>query len=99
MEGNKYVVFKVDDFERIALDKGTAARNEFMRSALHDAVVIRRQDMFAPPALHSYANSIAIVARLMIYNDPAKSKELQSIADYFHEQATLAEAESHKIPD
>lgn len=60
---------------------------------LDDAVVIRRQDLFAGPALHSYASSIAIASRL------SDDSRLQPIADYFHRQAVLADEEGWKTPD
>lgn len=60
---------------------------------LDDAVVIRRQDLFAGPALHSYASSIAIASKL------SDERKLQPIADYFHRQAVLADAEGWKLPD
>lgn len=97
----KYVVFKTEDFEAIAGDKGTATRNEFMRSAVDDAVVIRRQDHFAASALHMYANGIAMACKLLVEEgmDSPFVKSLQDTADYFHEQAVLAEAEAFKFPD
>lgn len=64
-----------------------------MEFALADAVVIRRQDLFAGPALHSYAASIGIASR--VGNLP----DLIPVADYFHEQALLADEEGWKVPD
>jgi hypothetical protein len=65
--------------------------------ALPDAVVIRRQDLFAGPALHSYASSISIASKLNA--DPDLTKGLQGVADYFHDQAVLADEEGWKLPD
>ena len=67
---------------------------------LQDAVVIRRQDVFAPPALDAYANSIAVALTL----DPEApstdwGQRLRAISDYFHEQAALAWQQHRKIPD
>jgi hypothetical protein len=65
--------------------------------ALADAVVIRRQDLFAGPALHSYASSISIASKLN--SDPDLTKGLRNVADYFHDQAVLADEEGWKLPD
>jgi len=91
MLDDKYVVFKSEDF----LDETVLPTDV---EPITDAVVIRRQDMFAPPALHVYANSIAMAVKMIDIN-AAERKPLQAIADYFHEQAVLAEAEAWKWPD
>ena len=64
---------------------------------IKDAVVIRRQDYFATAALASYANSIAIAAKLT--DDPKKRLELIDVADYFQRQSELAAEEGWKTPD
>ena len=71
---------------------------EVERVRLKDAVVIRRQDYFAAPALNAYAQCIAISARL-IQDDLVRQGELLQIADYFHQQAELAAEEGWKLPD
>lgn len=108
---DKYVVFRREDlFQMLGqfLPRGNedcAPVAEDMVKAveatlLPDAVVIRRQDFFAAPALHTYANSIGLAARLAHAAPEQKvAKRLQSIADYFHEQAVLADEEGFKIPD
>ena len=92
----KYIVFKRSVFEKIAVDKGTATYNEFLRVAVQDAVVIRRQDKFASPCLLTYAAMISMVAD----NCPEKDvkEQLQAIADYFHHQGVLAGEEGWKLP-
>lgn len=64
---------------------------------LVDAVVIRRQDLFASPCLVTYASMISLVASNI--SDKAQAKGLQRIADYFEDQANLAAAEGYKLPD
>ena len=64
---------------------------------LKDAVVIRRQDRFASPALATYASCIAMVA--MEHPDPKIKGELLAISDYFEHQAQLAAEEGFKLPD
>jgi hypothetical protein len=69
--------------------------------ALNDAVVIRTGDLFAGPALHSYAHNIALVAS---QTDTWKTKvQLQAIADYFADRAREADVQQYedtaKLPD
>lgn len=71
------------------------------QECLPDAVVIRRQDAFAPPALDAYANAIQCVIEVLqqdgipTHHDSA----LRAIADYFHEQACKAWDTQRKLPD
>ena len=88
----KYVTFKREDV--LLVSDGYMS---FPASKeLVDAVVIRRQDKFACPALLTYANMIEIVAKN--HPDPMIRYELQKIADYFHEQGVLAGEEGYKLP-
>lgn len=89
MSDDKYIVFRNTNSEYYHRD-----------AAIEDAVVIRRQDVFAGPALHAYGHSIALVAKLLQANGNGhEAVPLQRIADYFHEQALLADAEGYKVPD
>lgn len=90
---DKYVVCKRDNL--IAVTDGYVTFKE--DDVLPDAVVIRRQDKFASPALFTYANMIAMVA--VEIDDPDRKKGLLAIADYFHRQAELAGDEAFKLPD
>jgi len=81
---DKYLVFK---------NEGGSPGEE-----VEDAVVIRRQDKFAPPALDAYANAITMVIEAGNLALPSRQR-LQSIADYFHDQASKAWTESRKLPD
>jgi len=99
MPDGKYITFKRADFciwLEAARDMG-AFEVEMDPSVmeLEDAVVIRRQDLFAPPALDAYANSIQVA--LSILNHP--DEVLSEIADYFHEQAVLSWQTERKLPD
>lgn len=95
----KYIVFKQSDF-RPYLD------NTFKAMACDDAVVIRRRDIFAPPALDAYSNAImvaiqgikAAVGQGNALADPDMIRDLQNIADYFHEQAVEAWTTERKLP-
>jgi hypothetical protein len=120
VDPDKYITFKRDDFDAMlqpqAMNFATAEQvfSGLRSMALPDAVVIRRQDLFAGPALHSYAAAISIAARLARSNGTAQLNEvslddtiesakairhMQSVADYFHDQALLADEEGWKLPD
>lgn len=92
----KYITFNRQEFMETVGDlEGLGTR--YAGLALKDAVVIRRQDLFASPCLDVYARTIAIVASR---EDDRKVKgELLAIADYFQRQAELAAEEGFKLPD
>lgn len=99
--GSKYLVFKTDEYDAM-MDADLDPRH----LALDDAVVIRRQDVFAPPALDCYANAITVTIEGMKLTDTGSTSEnhdtrkrLQDIADYFHEQAAKSWVEVRKLPD
>lgn len=108
---DKYVVFKISDWldQREVINRVSNTTNAedgrvldgalsaLDRARLDDAVVIRRQDLFAAPALHTYAAMMAIAVRLSKAS-PERDR-LHEIADYFHEQAVLADDEGRRIPD
>jgi hypothetical protein len=89
----KYWVFKRD--EALAVTDGYVTFPD--DAELPDAVVIRRQDLFASPCLATYASMISLVAKN--HGDPDVAKELLAIADYFEDQAQHAAAEGYKLPD
>lgn len=94
----KYVTFKVEEFQEFLermKDKGSAP----MPAEVEDAVVIRRQDVFAPPALDSYANSIVVALEALPDGFDHLRAQLREKADYFHEQAELAWHTNRKLPD
>lgn len=95
----KYVIFKVDEFRAWygQLSVGGTSHEIPAPFPISDAVVIRRQDIFAPPVLDAYASSILIA--LQLQEDPSKYAGLRAIADYFHQQATLAWNTQRKVPD
>ena len=89
---DKYMIFKRSDSIAVTDGYVTFATD----TELPDAVVIRRQDLFASPALATYAQMIAMVAKNI--DDKEKAKELLTIADYFEDQAKLAADEGYKLP-
>lgn len=71
--------------------------SEMLSNKVRDAVVIRRQDKFAGPALHTYAAMISVATSLM--NLGPATEHLRGVADYFADQASMADGESYKVPD
>lgn len=97
---DKYIVFKKAEWD----DKVGWSPMFDIPEPVEDAVVIRRQDVFAPPALDAYANAIQTAVEVMsgFGITPGGSSpidQLRDIADYFHDQAAKAWAEQRKLPD
>lgn len=102
MADDKYIVFKREDWEDLPNEIRNLYKSnleEMERHAVPDAVVIRRQDAFASCALHTYANSMMISARTIGELAPSTRDRLQGIADYFHQQAVIADDTVSKLPD
>ncbi len=110
----KYAVFKREDVQEAfkaelgkPLEQTTVSTiyAKLTGAELEDAVVIRRQDIFAPPALEMYSSSILTAIQLakadLQEGDelPIQIKKLEEIAGYFQEQAELAYTTDRKIPD
>lgn len=116
MDNNKYVVFKIGDW----LDEWKQWTDpkdahhpltDLQHHRIEDAVVIRQQDMFAGPALQTYAASISIAktalqgAIPLLEEGPAKDKihneiaYLGELADFFHTMAEEAYDKGWKRPD
>lgn len=100
MGDGKYVVFKREEW-RQWIDEWPEVDPEAEPAALEDAVVIRRQDVFAPPALDAYANAIQTCVEVLCNgtSPSGRAADLQKIADYFHTQAQLAWDTVRKLPD
>jgi len=99
IDRGKYVVIKREDLDAMYNGRESYKR-EVLAKALDGCVVIRLQDVFAAPALHSYAAAMGVATRFMMDGLPAK-RHLQDLADYFHEMAMKAEDEhtDKKVPD
>jgi hypothetical protein len=96
---DKYITFRRADFlEWIASMPAHQERIHADTEALEisDAVVIRRQDVFASPCLLTYASMISLVAKN--HPTPPVAEELLLIADYFQRQGELAGDEAYKLP-
>lgn len=103
MENDKYVVFKAKEFD----DWLASDMKAPIPVALHDAIVIRRQDIFAGPGLFAYANAIQTAIDLMGQDMSAlagwelnQMARLEELRDFFWEQAMMASHEERKkVPD
>jgi hypothetical protein len=97
---DKYAVFKREEWEQWFHNLASMA-DPPSPSEVEDAVVIRRQDVFAPPALDAYANAITVALELIVegVSSSDRAKRLRHIADYFHQQAELAWNTERKVPD
>jgi hypothetical protein len=101
----RYIVFKRSEFFTMLgylMDPDTppkgpeVALDEVEKLYLHDAVVIRRQDYLAAPALATYASVIGLATHLT--SGDVKDR-LLAVADYFQQQSELAAEEGWKLPD
>jgi hypothetical protein len=112
LKDDKYVVLKRSELEQLVLELGLQslddphhpldwAMDAVEAYALNDAVVIRTGDVFAGPALHSYAHTIATVASLS--SESRVRHQLQRIADYFADRAREADVQAYeetaRLPD
>lgn len=106
---DKFIVFKRDQMEnwlgwlKDMMTNGPSSLDEpylQMPDELTDAVVIRTQEVFAGPALHSYAADVAVAIHMIRHAAPwLDVTGLQSIADYFSSRAVEADEGPRKIPD
>lgn len=110
MKDGKYVVFKARDVQWRGSDDAPFANGLTPAQVVGDAVVIRTQDVFAGPALWTYAHSIAQVAKLTreVADDAegearhallSRARQLQDTADYFADRAAEASDHDGKLPD
>jgi hypothetical protein len=100
---DKYIVHKRAEWDRWC--DGIDAVHTWP-SEIDDAVVIRRQDVFAGPGLYSYANAVQTGIEVLDLEHPGRPgaltlrlERLEEIRDYFAEQAQLATELPSKIPD
>lgn len=107
---DKYIVFKTEDYHK-ALDvmgEGSSeAEVKLSHHILEDAVVIRKQDTFAPAGLFAYYNAIQTALEIVDSIEDREESEalaqrlhhLCGIRDYFFEQAQESNALTRKLPD
>lgn len=103
---DKFIVFKRAEFNEWAASPIGTRR---LPPPVEDAVVLRRQDVFAPPALDAYASSIltaveALDALAAQFDEPPsniaeRAKGLREIAEYFSDQARAAWDTERRLPD
>lgn len=90
---DKYIVFKRSDIISVTDGYVTFTTG----NVVADAVVIRRQDYFASPALATYACTIGLVAHTT--PDQVLAQRLLRVADYFQQQSEAAAEQGWKFPD
>jgi hypothetical protein len=111
----KYVVFKVDDFYQFVINlwnthwskdgDQTTVEEAAKPYVVMDGVVIRRQDVFAAPALYAYSNAILVAIEVMKSLDLQYGEmdevidHLMAKSDYFAMQAELSADTPRKVPD
>ena len=114
----KYIVYKREEFRdwcrQVREGSMKALRGELMEGeiqnytdvmtlALDDAVVMRRQDAFSPPAFDAYSNGIQIVVEILQADEGGSNtgvlRSLEEKALYFREQADAAWETKSKMPD
>jgi hypothetical protein len=105
-DDEKYITFNREEFMQWLGEMSTYDLREMSVAeilsklenlSLADAVVIRRQDYFASPALAGYAASIGVTLHMV--EDPKTRAQLMAVADYFQRQSELAADEGWKLPD
>lgn len=105
MSDDKYITFKRDEFDEwvanLMNDVEILMPNVVvLPEELQDAVVIRTQDLFAGPALHAYASSIAVAMQVLReVSHEERALQLSEIADYLFQRAEEADAQVGKLPD
>lgn len=104
----KYVVFKREDWEGGDLESYISQQRARgypvpLPEEVDDAVVMRRQDIFAAPAFRLYAAtigaSLVVAAKIVAPGMVISNTKLQDIAQYFDGQAELSEQEARKVSD
>jgi hypothetical protein len=106
----KYRVLKTEEWEKYREDVSISMDPDYIMPDdppfLDDCVVIRRQDVFAAPALDAYANAITVAISVMEASygpediQPNNIQSLRNLADFFHEEAEKAWHENgKKLPD
>jgi len=98
---DKYIVFKKEEFDAWFDWLTENITDTFVApDELEDAVVIRTQDLFAGPALHAYASSIAVVIEVLRqFGHVEQADSLVDVSDYLFQRAEEADAIHGKLPD
>ena len=98
LDPNKYIVLRRSHLSQHALDLVD-------EHIIDDAVVIRKQDVFAEAGLHAYAanvlTAIEILDQFPQLTEHVDVQHLQDLADFFHEQAISCSQDMffRKLPD
>lgn len=79
MKDSKYLVWKRNEMEKWMSERAT----EGLPSPVPDAVVIRRQDIFAPPAFDAYANAIQCVIEALLKVSGELEEPMSKVPEFF----------------
>ena len=103
IDRDKYVVIKRDDIPSALYER----MKEYPDMEIEDAVVIRKQDVFAEAGLRAYASGILTTVEI-VQNLPSSSviidlngsiEHMIELADFFNGEADDSRGYIHKIPD
>jgi hypothetical protein len=99
IDRDKYIVMKREDLPFALLEA-------LEDSVLDDAVVIRKQDVFAEAGLRAYASNIICTVEILenlpyasVIVDTDTLDHMMEIADFFNGEADNSRGRTHKIPD
>jgi hypothetical protein len=103
IDPGKYTVIKTADLHKLMDGRIPPHEQQSLKRAIedqrkHGATVILPEDVFAAPALFSYAASISVALHLLPPNHPDRA-HLRELADYFQSQGDEAMEKSYKVPD
>lgn len=91
----KYVVFKAEEWDGLNMGQITALP---LPEEVPDAIVLRKQDVFAYQALMGYAGAVQTAIEVGVF-DHDTINQLGEVRDYFADEAQSALVSSHKLPD
>lgn len=107
----KYLVFRRDEMDQWVTDTLAGLSPGEPPKEIQDAVVVRRQDIFAPAVLFGYASQVLgvtdIIGELVVEIEEKETarelhemrQELLKVWDYFNTQGQEAMAQRRKLPD
>lgn len=104
IDPDKYVVFHRDTFHGI-IQQACSKLNSLQLAMdltdvqLDDAVVIRKRDVFAAPALYAYAATIQSVIEVQEASQKVDTDHLRELVDFFAGEADQARRIQGKVPD
>lgn len=99
IDEQKYIVFKREDLFSKKGFNMPIMQAILEAMAVPDAVVIRRQDVFAAAGLYAYANGIHTALDISRGLSEEERTHMRALADFFSTQAVKSEADARRMPD